>query len=379
MTSDPSQTTRSASGPLALGVEESTHSLGLVSPMRRLTTRLPSHRLTTPAAPAGLKEGSRPAPCKEPLRLRRPVSAPTPAPSTGEFSQCEGGTTTWSKLVEQDSPPGRGTPGGLSGLNRSFGRGGSSLAGGLGSGAREGRREPGRPGRPLDRESSCGGGAPTEPSVLVSASGADAGANANPNLLCIAAKNPDSAEPLQWPRGAEARAPCISKSSNFARLCVTESSMDSSATVQGRVVRRLPLYLVAATLRSTSRNIDTNTCRLAASWSSKSRNPSCRSSSSTQSRAESISVCELWLLYTSEKLEPTMVTGSATTKMPMSIPRPAMSLPGTVTGRASPYPTVVIVTTAHQHAAGMLWNGSGGMCPSTKLSSYGSYMPFSRK
>jgi hypothetical protein len=52
-------------------------------------------------------------------------------------------------------------------------------------------------------------------------------------------------------------------------------------------------------------------------------------------------------------------TGMATTRMPDSDASAAMKRPAGVTGKTSPYPTVVIVTMHHQKAAGMDWKGEG--------------------
>mmetsp|Transcript_34565 Transcript_34565/g.71361 ORF Transcript_34565/g.71361 Transcript_34565/m.71361 type:complete len:207 (+) Transcript_34565:201-821(+) len=60
--------------------------------------------------------------------------------------------------------------------------------------------------------------------------------------------------------------------------------------------------------------------------------------------------------YSRLKLEPMTVMGSARIRIPLSIVAVATTFPSVVSGKTSPYPTVVIVTTHHHAVATMLSN-----------------------
>mmetsp|Transcript_4585 Transcript_4585/g.15811 ORF Transcript_4585/g.15811 Transcript_4585/m.15811 type:complete len:292 (+) Transcript_4585:290-1165(+) len=112
--------------------------------------------------------------------------------------------------------------------------------------------------------------------------------------------------------------------------------------------------------------------------------PSSRPSVSSPSKSSSLPLCSLrasaacdarrfcccfaalsassscWIRYTSTKLLPMRVMGSAMTTIPASIAKTPMSLPASVTGNISPYPTVVIVTMHQYIAIGMLSKANSG-------------------
>jgi len=60
-------------------------------------------------------------------------------------------------------------------------------------------------------------------------------------------------------------------------------------------------------------------------------------------------------LYDSTRQEGMIGTGMATVRMPETAHATPMSRPRVPAGTSSPYPTVVMVTIAHQNASGMLW------------------------
>mmetsp|Transcript_64026 Transcript_64026/g.139326 ORF Transcript_64026/g.139326 Transcript_64026/m.139326 type:complete len:314 (-) Transcript_64026:182-1123(-) len=149
----------------------------------------------------------------------------------------------------------------------------------------------------------------------------------------------------------------IRKFSNVTMLRMTELRSASSGSVHGRWVNLRPWNRHSPTQRSHSRKMRRSTCRFVASCSTTSITPASRSLGSIARSAVADSSFPTWFRYTSEKAEPTMVTGNATTRMPMSMQNEATSLPPVETGVASPYPTVVMVTIAHQQLAGILSNG----------------------
>mmetsp|Transcript_25102 Transcript_25102/g.87563 ORF Transcript_25102/g.87563 Transcript_25102/m.87563 type:complete len:400 (+) Transcript_25102:71-1270(+) len=86
--------------------------------------------------------------------------------------------------------------------------------------------------------------------------------------------------------------------------------------------------------------------------------------------------------YSTAKLAPITVIGSASMRMPACIKMAATILPAVEVGTISPYPRVVDVTSTHQNVAGIEWNGDSSMSRPIlshrkKRSVDGSYSPLS--